>query len=312
MGEISVLFELAYDSYLELGTKHLKKQSLETFIKNFNLHIMPYFKGTDIFKLTKLDFLKWKNIIISMNYSNSFNNSLYVCFNQFIQFCCDYLDLSYNYLKLIGNFKRKYELKKYDYYTLDEFNLFINGVDDYMYRLFFTFLFFTGVRPGEAMALRFSDFNDNYVHINHNLTSKGGRILDTPKNISSNRFVVIDDYLISELCKLKDYYILKYNDVRFDYFIFGGLKPLAPTTINRIKLNACSKVNIRPITLHQFRHSHATLLVNEGIPISDVSKRLGHSKISTTLDIYVHNNLEQEKRVLSTLNSLRLNAHQKF
>lgn len=307
-----MLFELAYDNYLELGTTHLKKQSVETFWKNFNLHIMPYFKGTDIFKLTKLDFLKWKNIILSMNYSNSFNNSLYVCFNQFIQFCCDYLDLSCNYLKEIGNFKRKYELKKYDYYTLDEFNLFISGVDDHIYKLFFTFLFFTGVRPGEAMALRFSDLIDNYIHINHNLTSKGGRILDTPKNISSNRVIIIDDYLINELCKLKDYYILKYNYECFDYFIFGGLKPLAPTTINRVKFKACSKANIRPITLHQFRHSHATLLVNEGIPISDVSKRLGHSKISTTLDIYVHNNLEQEKRVLSTLNSLRLNILEKF
>lgn len=77
-------------------------------------------------------------------------------------------------------------------------------------------------------------------------------------------------------------------------------------------MKACSKANIRTITLHQFRHSHATLLVNEGIPINDVSKRLGHSKISTTLDIYVHCNLEQEKRVLSTLNSLRLNILEKI
>jgi len=54
------------------------------------------------------------------------------------------------------------------------------------------------------------------------------------------------------------------------------------------------------------------LLVNEGIPINYVSNRLGHSKISTTLDIYVHYNLEQEKRVLSTLNSLRLNTLEKI
>ena len=307
-----MLFENAYKKYLELGTSHLKKQTLETFWKNFNLHVMPYFKGFDIFELTKLDYLKWKNTIISMNYSNSFNNNLYVCFNQFIQFCCDYLDLSCNYLKEIGNFKRKYELKKYDYYTLDEFNLFISGVDDYMYKLFFTFLFFTGARPGEAMALKFSDLIGNYIYINHNLTTKGGRELDTPKNISSYREIVIDDYLVNELCNLKEYYINLYGDECFDYYIFGGFKPLAPTTINRVKLKACSKANIRTITLHQFRHSHATLLVNEGIPINDVSKRLGHSKISTTLDIYVHCNLEQEKRVLSTLNSLRLNILEKI
>lgn len=302
-----MLFENAYDNYLKLGTAHLKKQTAETFNKNFNLHVLPYFKGKDIFKLTKLDYLNWKNIIIKKDFSNSYNNSLYVCFNQFIQFCCDYLELSNNYLKEIGNFKRKFEIKKYDYYTLDEFNLFISGLDNFVYRLFFTFLFLTGVRPGEAMALRFSDLIGNHVHINHNLTTKGGRELDSPKNVSSHRVIVIDDYLVNELCKLKEYYINLYSDECFDYYIFGGIKPLAPTTINRVKLNACSKVGIRPITLHQFRHSHATLLVNEGIPINDVSRRLGHSKISTTLDIYVHYSLEQEKRVLSTLNSLSLN-----
>lgn len=162
------------------------------------------------------------------------------------------------------------------------------------------------------MALKFSDLIGNYIYINHNLTTKGGRELDTPKNISSYREIVIDDYLVNELCNLKEYYINLYGDECFDYYIFGGIKPLAPTTINRVKLKACSKANIRTITLHQFRHSHATLLVNEGIPINDVSKRLGHSKISTTLDIYVHCNLEQEKRVLSTLNSLRLNILEKI
>jgi integrase len=91
-------------------------------------------------------------------------------------------------------------------------------------------------------------------------------------------------------------------------FIFGGIKPLSPTTINRRKLEACEKANIRPITLHQFRHSHATLLLQKGIMINEVSRRLGHSKTSTTLDIYSHTDLTQEKRVLNTLNSLRFSC----
>lgn len=299
-----MLFEDAYNSYLQLGTKHLKKQSLETFHKNFNLHIMPYFKGYDIYSLNKLDILKWKNIIIDRNFSNSFNNNLYVVFNLFLQFCCDYLDLTNNYVKELGNFKKKYEEKKTDFYTLDEFNLFINCVSNNIYKQFFNFMFFTGVRPGEAMALRFSDLDYDHIHIRHTLTTKGGRTLDTPKNISSNRSIIIDDDLLNELCKLKEYYIKQYNDECFDYYIFGGIKPLAPTSINRIKLKACSEANIRPITLHQFRHSHATLLLQCGISINDISKRLGHSKISTTLDIYIHNDLGQEKRILSILNSV--------
>ena len=98
--------------------------------------------------------------------------------------------------------------------------------------------------------------------------------------------------------------IRSYDWVKLDYFVLGGVKPLAPTTINRRKFDACKKANIRPITLHQFRHSHATLLLQNGIVINEVSRRLGHSKVSTTLDIYTHTNLEQEKRVYYTLNRL--------
>ena len=90
-------------------------------------------------------------------------------------------------------------------------------------------------------------------------------------------------------------------------YIFGGFKPLSPTTINRRKLIACKRANIRPITLHQFRHSHATFLLQQGIMINEVSRRLGHSKVSTTLDVYSHTDLTQEKRVIDTLNSFRFN-----
>ena len=82
---------------------------------------------------------------------------------------------------------------------------------------------------------------------------------------------------------------------------------MAPTTINRYKINACKKANLRSITLHQFRHSHATLLLQNGIIINEISRRLGHSNPSITLNVYTHTDLSQEKRVSTTLNSLRFN-----
>lgn len=306
-----MLFEDAYKNYLKLGTRHLKKQSLETFAKNFNLHILPYFEKTNIYTLTKIDFLEWKNIIINFNYSNSFNNSLYVCFNSFIQFCNDYYNLEHNYLRELGNFKRKIEEKKTDFYTLKEFNQFIINVDDIVYKSFFEFMFYVGTRPGETFALRFSDLEGDIVHIRHNLTSKGGRVLDTPKNQSSVRKIKLDKKLYKQIFKLKKYYTKKYNTECFDFYIFGGNKPLAPTTVNRVKLKACKKSNIRPITLHQFRHSNATLLISYGIMPNIVSSRLGHSKISTTLDMYVHSSLDKEKRVANTLNSIRFKTFAK-
>lgn len=101
--------------------------------------------------------------------------------------------------------------------------------------------------------------------------------------------------------RLKKIYIERYK-IDCDFYIFGGIKPF-PTTINRYKLRACEKANLRPITLHQFRHSHATLLLQNNIMINEVSKRLGHSKVSTTLNIYTHTDLLQEKRVFDTLSN---------
>lgn len=299
-----MLFDEAYKEYLILGTRHLKKQSLETMQSKFNTHILPFFKGYDIYNLSKIDLLKWKNDIINNNYSNSFNNSLYVHFNSFLDFCVYYLNLDHNYLRDLGNFKKKQENKKYDFYTLKEFKRFIKGIDDIVYKEFFRFMFFTGCRPGEVFALRFSDIVGNYANISHNMTTKGGRELDSTKNLSSNRSIILSKSLIKSIYKLKKYYIKLYDCDVFDYYVFGGKKPLSPTSVNRFKNKACLKMNIRPITLHQFRHSHATLLLDSNIPITEISRRLGHSKVSTTLDIYVHSNSLQEKRVYNTLNLL--------
>lgn len=157
------------------------------------------------------------------------------------------------------------------------------------------------------MALKFDDLQENDVFINKTIDSHKDRSIGTPKTHSSIRKIKIDNLLKKDLLKLKEYYIKKYNVTDYDYFIFGGKKPLAPTTINRHKFKACNKANIRPITLHQFRHSHATLLLQNGIMINEVSRRLGHSKVSTTLDIYIHTDLIQEKKVFNTLNSIRYN-----
>ena len=172
-------------------------------------------------------------------------------------------------------------------------------------------MYFSGCRPGEIMALKFSDLNKYYLSINKTIDEHCDkktktRLINTPKTLTSNRIVYINKFLYKNLLNLKNLYIKKYEDENYDYFIFGGKKPLAPTTINRYKKKACNKANLKPIRLHDFRHSHATLLINKKVPLKVVSSRLGHSKTSTTIDIYVHSDLKQEKRVTRTLNFIRL------
>lgn len=298
-------FKIAFQNYTIFVARRQKKQSLETLKERFNLHILPYFSDYDIYILTKEDIINWQNEILKKNFSNNYNKSLHFLLSGFLNYCCSYHNLSVNVASQVGSFPKKYEKDKHDFYTFKEFRKFIKCVDNNIYKQFFNLMFYTGTRPGEAMALKFSDLKGNYISITKTMESHKKREIGTPKTFSSIRDIRIDYKLKKDLLKLQKYYIKEYNDSCFDYFIFGGKKPLAPTTINRHKQKACFKAHIRTITLHQYRHSHATLLLHRGVLINEISRRLGHSKVSTTLDIYTHTDLKQEKRVIRTLNSLR-------
>lgn len=296
-------FEEVYKDYLIYAKKQHKKESFNCLQSIFKSRIIPYFKNNELFDLTKKDILEWTLKIEECNFSNNYNRNCYYALYNFLEYCVRELNFPNNYLKEIGKFKKKYEENKSDFYTFKEFNQFIKYVDNNIYKQFFNFMFYTGTRPGETFALQFKDIKDDYVSINKTLTSHNGREFDAPKSYSSIRKIKLDKKLKKDILDLKKCY----EGCNNDYFIFGGLKPLAPTTVNRHKKKACEKANIRPIKLHQFRHSHATLLVNNNILINEVSKRLGHSDVSITLNTYVHTDSGHEKRVYNTLNSLRFN-----
>ena len=294
-------FQEAYEQYLIYAKKRHKKESFNNLQHVFKARIFPYFKNIKLSNLTKEMIIDWYNYIEQLHFSNNYNHIIYFTFSAFFNYCVNYLNYPNNSLEEIGQFATHYEEKHTDFYTLKEFKRFIKYVDNVVYRRFFELMFYCGTRPGEAMALQFKDLQDNYININKTITSHNGREFDYPKTKSSIRKIRLDKKLRKDLFALKKMYL----NCNGDYFIFGGSKPLSPTSINRHKKNACKQANLRTITLHQFRHSHATLLVNKGILINEVSRRLGHSNVSTTLNVYTHTDLLQEKRVYNTLNLMR-------
>lgn len=213
---------------------------------------------------------------------------LYSNFKVFIDYCvnCDYL--KENIVSQVGPFRKKIEYKEHHVYNIWQFRWFRFHLDNFVIKQYFNFMYFYGTRPSETMALRFIDLDGFKIHIRHSIHRKGKRELDTPKNQSSVRTIKIGLLTRFRIWFLKRYYIKIYGNYDNNYFIFGGVKPLAPTTIDKYKLNACNKAHICPITQHEFRHSYATRMISKGKPINKVSKSMGHSSISMTLDIYTH------------------------
>lgn len=181
------------------------------------------------------------------------------------------------------------DIKEFNVWTNEEFDKFISKVDNKVYKAFFTFLFKTGARRGEVLALLWSDIKGNEVSINKSLTThKEG--LKSTKTLSSIRTILIDD----ETLKL-------IQSVKCGRFVFGGDTPLSTSQIWRVFEQAIKDSKVKRIRIHDLRHSHATILINNGANIVAVSKRLGHSDIGMTLKVYTHLLKKTEKELLNHL-----------
>ena len=299
-------FEEVYYEYEKYVNLRFKTQTIRSLKERFKTKILPYWKDYNIEIIKEIDYLNWQISIEENNYSNNYKTSLHYLMTGFFDYLIKYYDVKKNIPRIVGNFKLKNEIKTYNTYNYKDFKKFIKCFDNEIYKQFFNLLFFTGVRPGEAMALRFKNLNNNILSITNNIDEHGKREESTPKTFSSIRSIEIDKKLNKDILNLKKIYLKMYNNFDENFYIFGGIKPLAPTTINRYKEKACKKCNLKPIKLHEFRHSHATMLVEKGLMINEVSRRLGHSNTSITLNTYTHAKKEHEKKVIKTLNFLRL------
>lgn len=290
-------FEQAYNNYLIYAEKRHKKQGFITLYTDLKNNVLPYFRTTNIQDLSKIDILQWQDKILDKNFSNKYNSKIYCAFKVFLDYCVLYDYIKYNYVYEVGPFPKKIENKHHTVYNIHQFRKFRFYLNNYVVKQFFNMIFFFGTRPGETTALRFLDKKGRYIKISHNMLQKGEKILDTPKNNSSIRVIKLSLLMCFRIWFLKRYYIKLYGEFRNDYFIFGGVNSLHHTTIDRIKKKAYIRANLPAITQHEFRHSYATRKIHKKVPIDIVSRSLGHSQVSTTLDVYLH----QEK---STYNAL--------
>lgn len=197
---------------------------------------------------------------------------------------------------VLNNYKlTKKDKEEKQVWTLEEFQRFIDCVDSPQYRAYFTFLYWTGCRRSEGLAVCKDDFKGNKVHIWRSIKHYKNGFLPL-KTDSSERTITIDKKTMREL---------KPFIQNAEPFVFGTYRSLSITTVQRTFTAAIKKSGVKPITIHDLRHSHATLLINAGVNIVAVSKRLGHSSINITLKTYAHLLEETEEDLVNTIDELR-------
>jgi len=302
----NLTFKELCDDYLLAKKQSLKSQSYRATISKLSNHILPYFGKYKVKDIDHRIYIAWKNEILKLSFSDKYNTALHGSMVSILKFAIDFYDLNQNIASKVGNFKKTNYIIKHDIWSYDEYQRFISVVDDFVFKKFYRTLYFTGMRQGEALALNWNDFIGDYLKVEKTIAkckNNGLDIITTPKTKSSIRKIQLDITTKEELEKLKNYYK---SDIDFtnNWFIFGGLHSLSTTTIGRKKDEYCIKAKVKRIKIHDFRHSHASLLISRGTPITVISNRLGHSNTATTLGIYSHMIQEDENKAISILNNL--------
>lgn len=186
----------------------------------------------------------------------------------------------------------------------DQFRLFISSVDEVDFHYLFTFLYLTGARLGEALALTWKDVEGNKINIYQTLTSKtskrGTELINT-KTVSSDRVISISKSFQEELELYKSYKSTLYG-FSDKWFVFGAKKPLSTTTIDRKKLAAIEASGVKYFTNHQLRHSFVTNAFNRGEQLISIGSYIGHKNIAETMRTYAHLSSESSKEFDNYIN----------
>ena len=209
--------------------------------------------------------------------------------------------------------------------TADERSLFITLVQEEYTGYAFLFQLFTGIRPGELIALQWADvdFDTQKMNICHTASRQDGKLVLTPtknKKILSRHLNADCIQILEHQRALQKHWkekCCKWNGYDYD-FVFTTKKgtPLDLAFLNRVlrriedkmritlakeKHLSKDEVTVTHITAHVLRHTFATMCMEQDIPLQIVSKWLGHGDIRTTANVYSHVLEAEEKRRAESL-----------
>lgn len=171
----------------------------------------------------------------------------------------------------------------------------------------------TGLREGEICALRWKDvdLDEKTLSVNYTLQRINGVLsLKTPKTKKSRRTIALMNSTVSALDQWRKeqqlFRIVLDNDYDSEGYVcsWNDGRPFDPLYLSKKFAKLLKKYNFQPIRFHDLRHTHATMLLQQGVNPKIVSERLGHSTISITLDIYSHVLPNMQKEAVSRLEEL--------
>ena len=267
---------------------NLRERTVQGYKDYLNLRLIPYFGNMNLSDIQLYDIQKFVNSLSSTLSSETirkYKNCLSCIFNYAVRWNF----LKFNPCNGVIIPKGLDTSVKPVFLTKDEVKqllLYLNK-EDLKHQIIVRLALQCGLRRSEILGLTWNaiDFKNNTISIYQATTTiRGvGTVISNTKNQSSIRTIYVKDEIIELLKKLP----------KETELIFNGISNNA---VSKWFKRFIEKNNLKHMRFHDLRHTHATLLIANGIDMKTVSSRLGHSNISTTMNIYTHVLSENDKK----------------
>ena len=265
-------------------------------------------------KLKKITVAYCQRVVIELSKTYVLYNHYLSVINRIFKYAVLMDVLSSNPFDKVIKPKSRQTQRKGNFLTKEELKEFLKLAQTTTLSYFFPLVHlmsYTGLRQGEALALKWSDIDFENKKITVNKTAariKEKQTLQTPKTKNSKRVISIDPATLSILKSWKKDQIKIYfkNGKHFEgdkNFIFTNQRGEWVHIHNFIRYfkRFIADHKLKPITPHGLRHTHASLLFSAGVEPKNISDRLGHSTVQITLDLYTHITEEQRSDTVDKL-----------
>jgi len=312
-----------YDEYVASTKSQLRETSHEKNVATISQHVLPSVGKLRLDKLTSHALAAWKREIDNKEVRGGglltlrSKQNIYSVFATMLNYAVKLDYLPTNPLKKLGNFTGTAEITEdMNYYTAEEFQRFAAAAKeraelgddiDWEYYVFFSVAFFTGLRKGEIHALKWSDVDGNVLSVKRSIAQKlkGADRETAPKNKSSVRSLQLPRPLVEILEAHKARHTESGVSVE-NMRVCGSSRSLRDTSIQNRNKQYAEAARLKVIRIHDFRHSHVSLLANEGINIQEIARRLGHARIEMTWNTYSHLYPREEERAIEILDKIKV------
>ncbi len=292
-GSPDMTFQQLSDLYFEDMKQRLRPASYDLKESLNRCHILPYFRDIALKDITPGMVRKWEAGIISSDLSEYTQLHIYSTLSIMLNYAVKFYGLHDNPCRKAGKIGRA--TKSLQFWTISQFQEAMKHVTDPAVKTIFYLLFFGGFRIGELLALTPADINLDLHMISITKTHHSDGSTGKPKTERSYRSVIMPEKVMQLLA---DYMKRLYKPRKTDrIFPYSNLK------LRKELRKAAAAAGLPVIRLHDLRHSHVSLLIEQGSTPLLIADRIGDT-VDMVNRVYGHLYPNKQQEVADRLNEL--------